>query len=854
MRTSTAANQAAVRLPSIVTCMVQWSVALLLCLLSSRIISAQVAGLASSASVGRAVRVERAPILDGRDDDEAWQRAVVMDQFRQFEPTEDAEPSLRTAVRVVYDDRNVYVLVRSFDPRPDSIISLLARRDVKTTSDQVKVFIDAYHDRRTGVEVGVNAAGVKRDASIYQDATEDLSWDGVWDVSTGIDSLGWVAEFRIPFSQLRFSAGTEHTFGFTVVRDIARRNERVSWPLYRNSRQGIASQLGTLEGISGIERSSRLELLPYVSAQNATELRGEEWTHPQRISGGLDLKYGITDNFTVDATINPDFGQVEADPAVLNLTAFEIRFEERRPFFQEGVGMYKCQPCQGLFYSRRIGRSPQLAASERDPVASTIVGAAKLSGRVRNGLNVGLIEAVTQRESGISGRTIEPQTNYFVGRLVQELREGRSSFGALVTATNRTLDADTDPFLRRAAYAGSVELTHRFARDRYELTSYAAGSHVEGSAEAIALTQANPVHLYQRPDDDVAFDPTRTSLNGSVVSLILAKRVGVVRGQTWLRRASIGMELNDAGLVANVNDQQIRNDITIQSLRPRWFYRRSFNTINTENHWTTEGLPAGNSVQLHSSFEFMNAWGAAATYKVTNLGTAYCISCARGGPALRASPRQRLQLNLEGDTRRAMVPHAEAHGERADGGRSDTRGGSFSLDLRASSQFAMTLGANRERKIDDQQWIANSSGISSELAHFTFARLNQTTMSLTGRLSWTATPTLSLQLYGQPFVSSGGFAQWRELADGRAEAYDARFRPFRIDSVPSGFNVKQFNSNAVVRWEYRPGSTLFVVWQQGRSQRGLNPGTFEFVRDYRDLFSVHPNNTLLVKLSYWLNP
>jgi hypothetical protein len=793
-------------------------------------------------------------VLDGRDDDEVWQRAPVMDQFRQFEPTEDAEPSLRTEVRVVYDDRNLYVLVRSFDPHPDSLISLLSRRDVKTTTDQVRVFIDAYHDRRTGVEVGVNPAGVKRDASIYQDNVEDYSWDGVWDVATGIDSLGWIAEFRVPFSQLRFGGGVQHDFGFAVAREIARRNERVSWPLYRNSRQGIASQFGTLQGISGVERSSRLELLPYVSTQNETVSRGSDWAHPQRISGGLDVKYGVSDNFTVDATINPDFGQVEADPAVLNLTAFEIRFEERRPFFQEGVGLYKCQPCQGLFYSRRIGRTPQLSVSDRDPIASTIMGAAKLTGRVRNGLNLGLIEAITQRELGINGRTIEPQANYFIGRLVQELRQGRSSFGAMVTATNRSLDTDTDPYLRRSGYAGSVEGVHRFNQDRYEVTTYAAGSRVEGSAEAIARTQTGAVHLFQRRDDDVAFDPARTNLTGGVFSFILAKRVGVVRYQTWLRRASIGLELNDAGLVPNVNDQQIKNDITIQSLRPRWFYRRSFNTINTENHWTTDGLPSGNSLQLHSSFEFMNAWGAALTYKVQNLATAYCISCARGGPALRASARQRLQLNVEGDKRRIVVPHAEVYDERADVGRSDTKGGSLSFDLRTSSRFSMTLGATREHKVDDQQWIVNVGAIASDTTHFTFARLNQSTMSLTGRASWTATPTLSLQLYAQPFVSSGAFGRWRELADARAGAYAARFQSYGGSAVPDGFNVKRFNSNAVARWEYRPGSTLFVVWQQGRAQSGVNPGTFEFARDYRDLFSVHPNNTLLVKVSYWLNP
>jgi hypothetical protein len=808
----------------------------------------------SPATTGMAVRAARPPVLDGDETDEVWRTAPPMDQFRQFAPAENGEPTYRTVVRVAYDDRNLYVLVRAYDPHPDSLRAILSRRDVRTQSDQIKIIIDAYNDRRTGVEMAINPAGVKRDASIYQDNIEDLSWDGIWDAATRVDSLGWVAEYRVPFSQLRFAGGDAHTFGFGVWRDIARRNERVAWPAYSSSKQAIASQLGQLQGIGAIQRSSRLELLPYVVTKNTTEARNDDWVHPQKLAAGLDLKYGLTQNLTVDATFNPDFGQVEADPAVLNLTAFEIRFEERRPFFQEGVGLFKCQPCQGSFYTRRIGRAPQLSTSLRDPSATTILGAAKLTGRLARGLSIGVVDALTQHEVGENGTTIEPQTNYFISRLQQAFRGGRSSIGLEATAVNRSLDQWSEPYLRRSAYVGFLEGFHRFAKDRFELASWVGGSTVNGSAHAIALTQLNPVLLYQRPDDHIAFDSTQTNMVGSFVTVALSKIAGALQFSTYLRRATAGEEINDLGLVSAVNDESIRNSVSLRSLKPGSFYRLAYGQIDTENHWTIEGLPSGTSFQLHTGVELLNSWNATLTYRVLNFGTSYCIACARGGPALRQAPRQRIQLDALGDPRGVLIPTGEWYFERGDEGLSYANGGSISFDLRSASRFTMTLGVNAEKRIEDQQWAGNYGSQLSDTTHFTFARLDQTTFGITGRANWTATPTLSLQLYAQPFVSTGTFTNWREIAQARSPSLAARFTEYGGIRNPDGFNFKQFNSNAVVRWEYRAGSTLFVVWQQGRVRSDLGPDTFEFSRDYRDLFRVHPINTLLVKVAYWLNP
>jgi len=806
-------------------------------------------------NIGRAVRVTQAPVLDGRDEDEAWRGAAILEDFRQAEPTEAGEPAFPTSVRVVYDDRYLYAFVRAHDPHPDSIVGRLSRRDLGTNSDQIGLIIDAYHDRRTGVMLGVNPAGVRYDAVVFLDNQSDPAWDGVWEVATRVDSAGWAAEFRVPFSQLRFNDQAEHVFGFGVWRDIARRSQKDAWPpTYRVSRQALMSQMGTLEGLSGIRRSSKLELLPFVTTQNLTEQRPDGWAHPQRAAMGLDLKYGIKENLTLDATINPDFGQVEADPAVLNLTAFEVRFEERRPFFQEGVGMFRCQPCQGIFYPRRIGRTPQRRSDPGDPLFTTILGAAKLTGRFAGGYNLGVIEAVTQREVGVTGKTVEPQTNYFVGRASRDLRGGSTSIGLVTTVVNRSLDDDTRDFLRRDAIMTAIEGFHRFAADRYEFGTYAGRAYVTGSEEAIARTQLSSVHLHQRPDGDARFDSTATDMSGGVVAFSLAKIGGAVRFNTFVRLASTGMELNDLGLVPLINDRSIRNSVSLRSLRPGSWYRSSFSLIDTENHWTSGGLPTGSLVRLHTSYSMLNNWGWALTYTLSNPNTNYCTSCARGGPALRVDPSQSFQVNVSGDNRRAVVPQLEWAVGAADGGRTWERRGAVGADLRLSTRLSTTLSVAASKRADNQQWVANYGHFLSDTTHHTFARLAQTTVSMTARASFTATPLLTFQFYAQPFMSAGSYSYWREIQSARAADYDDRFRPYRSDGAPGGFNFKQFNSNAVVRWEYRSGSTLFFVWQQGRVQDALNRGTFELERDYRDLFRAHPVNTFLVKATYFFNP
>jgi hypothetical protein len=809
-----------------------------------------------AATTATAARAAQPPAVDGRDDDAAWSAATPITAFRQFDPVEDADPSMRTEARVIFDDAHLYVFVRAYDPRPDSIIALLSRRDVRTASDQIKVMIDSYHDRRTGFEFAVNPAGVKRDYYTYDDGPEDVSWDGVWDVATRVDSLGWTAEFRIPLSQLRYAPAESHTFGFMIIRDLARRNERTSWPLMRRSRNGVASQFGDIGGLAGLGSPKRLEIAPYVLARNTGAVRADGIRRSQQGTMGADLKYGLTSNLTLDGTINPDFGQVEADPAVLNLTAFETRFEERRPFFLEGMSIFQFGPDpEQAFYSRRIGRAPQLADLAPDgvdvPGASRILGAGKLTGRVANGTLLGVLAAVTDRtEAG--GTTIEPRTTYVMARSARELRQGESMLGVIASVVDRALTDAESPFLRRAAYSAGVDGRHRFGGARYELTGSFAATSVRGSASAITRTQESSVHQYQRPDDDLVLDTTRTSLAGTSWRVVAKKIAGLVRGSVSYQRISAGFEPNDFGFLGSGDEQNLNTSLRFIPSNPIGSWRNTSLEFYAQRHFTTEGLPTTGLYEAYvsgwrpnGSYYSLDAW-------VDNAGQVYCDGCARGGPALRVSPSWNALFNYFGDPKRRVQPMFAAIYTTADGGRSLLWRVRPYVVVRPSSRFSVELGTRYQYNLDNTQWIDNLGVIGADTTHYLFGRLHQDLLSFTARMDLTIRPTMSLQLYAEPFVTAGRFDDVRELAAPRARAYDARFRPYAGTAPNADFNAKSFHSSVVARWEYRPGSTLFVVWTQGRDQSDRDIGTFSATRDYRNLFAARPDNVFLVKAAYWL--
>ena len=822
----------------------------------------------ASATSATATRARKRPVIDGRDDDEVWRRAQPITDFRQFSPVANGDARFRTEAKVAYDDENFYAFIRMYDPHPDSIMHLLGRRDVRVATDQIKIIIDSYHDRRTGYEFAVNPAGVLRDYSVYNDITEDPSWDGVWEAKATIDSLGWTAEFRIPLSQLRYADAKTHTFGFGVWRDIDRFKERDSWPVYQQSDARFMSQLGTVEKIDGIPSPHRLEVSPYVVAKNVSADPAAGNDRNSKLSAGANIKYGLTSNLTLDATVNPDFGQVESDPSVLNLSAFETFFAEQRPFFLEGTGIYSFQVncsmvnCnnEGLFYSRRIGRAPQLGyryGNATSPTSTTILGATKLTGRLASGTSIGVLDAVTQRASGPLNQTLEPTTNYAVVRAQQDLRGGESGIGVIFTGVNREDDQWTSDLLNRSAYVAASDFRHRFAGRRYEFTGSVDASRISGSPAAMLATQTDAVHYYQQPDGNLHLDPARTSLTGDAEQITFGKvGGGITRFQTSYNRVSAGFDPNDLGYLQRADLQNWSNWFSFDFTTPALFYNSAFLNFNEWNYWNTSGLLIERAVNTNWHFILRDNFEIDLGATASQLPGTFSDRASRGGPAVRHSPFFNSFLQLMGDNRKQLIPMLSFNAGRSDYGRGHYFDINPSVDLRVASQFHMNLGVDYNRNIDDSQWYGNFQD-SVDVTHYTFAHLNQRTLSATLRLDVTASPTLTFQLYASPFVTKGAFSDIRELNDPRAKNYDDRYKPYTDASIlatqPDGFNVKQFRSNAVVRWEYRPGSALFLVWTQQRQDFLNDPGNNTFRGDYGGLFNLHPDNTFLVKMSYWFN-
>ena len=816
-----------------------------------------------------AMRAGQAPVLDGKGDDAVWLLAPRVSDFLQFQPHVDAAPTFRTEFQVAYDARNLYVLVRMHDPHPDSISHALSRRDVRGPSDQIKLIIDSYDDKRSGFEFAVNPDGVKRDFSISNDNEENDSWNGIWDVATNVDREGWSAEFRIPLSQLRYAGSEQHTFGFGVWRDIERLNERESWPQYSPTKSGLASQLGRLAGLQGITSARKVEVTPYLVSRNQQRtVQQNQFARQQQFTTGADLKLGITPNITLDATVNPDFGQVEADPATLNLTAFETFVSERRPFFVEGTGLYQfqlncyivvdCSTNEGLFYSRRIGRSPSLRDEYGDATTASstpISVATKLTGRTHGGLSFGVLDAVTQQVDGVNRQMVEPETNYAVLRAQQDLRGGEAGVSVIGTAVNRSLDALSNPYLHQQAYALGGSFRNRFHNKQYELAGQATVSDVEGTAAAITRTQNSSVHYYQQPGDDYAVDSTRTSLGGHAEQLKFGKYGGgITRFESSIVRQSAGFEVNDIGFLRRADFLNWSTWGALTFKNARSIYNWAQVNGNHWETWTTSGARLENAVNFNGHLGLKNNWDMHLGGTYSGLTPTYCDRCTRGGPLLRKSAALSPWGGFNSDSRRVISGGLWVNLGTSDEGKSTSTSFSPYLNFRVSTRFSANVGANISRDDIDTQWYNNFTD-SVGVTHYSFAHLDQRTVSMSTTLNYTFTPNVTFEFYGQPFVATGAYANPRELsAIPDAAQYDARFQPYAVPAGSnSSFKFTQLRTNAVARWEYRPGSTLFLVWAHGRDDSTNRKPNQSWARDYRDLFALHPDNTFLIKLAYWLN-
>jgi hypothetical protein len=894
-----------------------------------------------SAPVARAVALQGSVTLDGRLDEAVWQTASPITSFTQLDPSEGQPASERTEVYIAYDADALYVAARLFDDGPVS--RRLARRDaVVNDSDWFSVALDSYHDHLTAFRFWVNPDGVRRDELLFSGGSRsgsaaagagggssflerggetDASWEPVWSAAAVVSDSGWTAEMRIPFSQLRFGREQAQTWGLQLERRIARKQEQAFFAFTPKTEPAGVALFGHLEGVQVTAAKLPIEVTPYalgrvlrrpplITPEGGSAFQNPFFKRSEATLGvGADLKYRVTSNFTLDATLNPDFGQVELDPAVVNLTAFETRFDEKRPFFVEGAEIMRFgTSVQGnpeggppqLVYSRRIGRAPQLgvpqgAAYWDGPEATTILGAAKLTGRTADGWSLGLLQAVTEHESAVyvgedrerREAVVEPLANYLAGRLRRDVDGGRTTLGVMTTAVNRRLDEVTElSFLRSAAYTGGVDFRTESQNRLWSVFGSISGSHIRGSTAAIAAAQTASAHYFQRPDaDHLAFDPDATSLSGYRVQVDAGKRAGTWIWNVGLTATSPGYEINDIGFQLNSDRILVDPNITYEKNRPIGPFRRWSLRFGPDFDFNYGGDLIRAISMLTFQSQFQNYWTGSA--RLNYIAPVMSDRLTRGGPLARL-PRGWLGgATLGTDPRKQYV---------VDGGLTLTRDAehmsqtqaNVSLRLKPAPNWDIQIGPNLNSTRLPAQYVTtvkDPTAVSTFGRRYVFAGLDQTTLGIDTRVNVTFTPSLSLQMYAQPFFASNDFGDLKELRAPRT--YDflvygrdvgttekAAWARTVVDPDGAGpataflvedrdFNLNSLRGNAVLRWEWRPGSTMFLVWQQDRAGRlgaldaeslGREIGDFDVRTSLDDLFNTRSTNVLVLKVSYWLNP
>ncbi|UCF18946.1 MAG: carbohydrate binding family 9 domain-containing protein [Gemmatimonadota bacterium] len=861
--------------------------------------------------------------IDGRPNEYAWQRAVSVTEFVQGEPVENAPAEQATEVKVLYDESALYVSAIMHDWQPTRIADQLVRRDENGQYDYFELSLDPNNDRRTGYRFRVSAAGVQRDVYLFDDVREDEAWDAIWESAVNRDSLGWTAELRIPLSQLQYNAAdTLQSWGVNFSRRRLVSNERTYFALESRVRHGKVSVFARLEGLHFPNSARHIEVRPYVltSAHAAPAEAGDPFFDGSELDGrlGLDMRLGLGASPTLDLTFNPDFGQVEVDPAVINLTAFETFFPEKRPFFVENAQIFDFNLSgrrNQLFYSRRIGREPQgQLPDETDysdvPGETTILTAAKLTGRSARGLSLGGLLALTGSETGksfdselgiIEEFTVEPASQYGVLRAVQDLRQGATQLGAILTATHRNLPDDSNfDFLVSNAYSLGIDFEHNWggpgSRD-WALWGYFAGTHIRGSDAALLEVQQSSNHYFQRPD------ATRFSLDSAATSLTGVNwRVQFERrsarhwtGALWLGEISPGFEANDLGFLTDGERLDGGFRIGYQEITPGSLFRSYQLRLFTVHNWRHEALDdvlswsswdrahkSGN-YSLDGEFEFLNYWQVEleTRYRPETLSD----TDTRGGPLMIDPASTTYEIGLRTD-RRAPVflePRFEYTSQHRGGYRWQSE---MEIAVRPAPSVELQLRPQYGQEREPAQYVTQTDDVGFQPTYgkrYLFSDLKRQQISLDTRMSVAFNPKLTLQFFAQPLISAGNYLTYKQLD--RSESFefdvfeegsaaldgdevtcvggrtctvdDERYVDFEGDGSVDfsfsdrNFNIRSLRLNAVLRWEYRPGSTLFLVWQQNRRDRA-DIGDFDLGRDLDALGSIGAENVFIVKVNYWL--
>ncbi len=837
------------------------------------------------------------PNIDGKLDDEAWEQVEWGGDYIQREPYDNQAPTQNTAFKVLYDDKYLYIGARCYDTEPDKIVRRMSRRD-GFEGDWVEFNIDSYYDKRTAFSFTISASGVKGDEFISNDGNNwDTSWDPIWYVRTQIDDEGWTAEIKIPFSQLRYGNKENHIWGLQSTRRDFRMEERSVWQHIPQNSNTWVSDFGELHGLKGIKPQKQIELQPYTVLK--VDSYEPEVGNPFRdgsdfsINGGLDGKVGVTSDLVLDFTVNPDFGQVEADPAALRLDGFEVFFQERRPFFVENRNLFNGNFNGGnLFYSRRVGGNPKgypgLNGNEfaDAPDNTTIWGAAKFSGKTKNGLSIGIMETITAEERAnirnvVNGEerkeVIEPLTNYFVGRLMQDFSGGNTVIGGMFTATNRRLNDGVDmDWLRKSAYSGMFDVTHRWNDQKWFVNARAMFSKVNGSEQSILNTQTSIQRLFQRPDaTHLSIDSTATSLVGHGGTFLIGRNAGnkKVNFEASLNWLSPSLELNDIGFLANADQithgfwmyYRIGQPFSVfRNMRFNYSHRTNFD-FGGHNRFMYMGA------NHHAQFKNFWGYGTGVNFNFNNKPT----SALRGGPTMYFNPNFSHWMYISSDERKKVRIFLNAFNVFAQQNISRITGFDGEIRYRPTRTVELSASPWFEYNRRSFQYVTNLSTENGD--RYINASIKQKTFGTSFRVNYTIRPNLTIQYYGQPFISRGEYFNFKHISNPMARnseeridlfenvEYNEETNRYAIDENNDGitdytiynpnFVFMQFRSNLVLRWEYIPGSELFFVWSQSTdsfTSDFTNPDDVRLMPYLMDnLFPDQKiNNTFLIKATY----
>jgi hypothetical protein len=856
-----------------------------------------------------AVRISEKINIDGILSENAWKRPGFT-QLIQQEPNQGNPPTQRSEVWVAYDDAAIYFACKLYDNHPDSILARLVRRDFVygDPSDGVVLYLDSYGDKRSGYLFYVNAAGSMADGILLNDNKQtDLSWDAVWNGASHIDRDGYNIEMRIPFSQLRFKESSQQVWGIDVERFISRTAETDMIAYTPRNENGFASRFPELLGIEGITPSTHLELLPYSTGKGEFGVNDPNNPfnpgHKYSPGLGLDIRAGLGNSLTLNGTINPDFGQVELDPAVVNLTDVETVFQEKRPFFTEGVNIYQfgnggtnnnwnfnwSDP--RIFYSRRIGRAPQGQLPAYDyadvPNGTHILGAAKISGRILNDWQVGTIQSLTQREFAdiqLNGQRsefqVEPLTYYGVFRIRKDFDQGLRGLGLLSTYTNRFFNNSElrNTIDKNALVAGADGWTFLDNDRTYVLTGWTAVSRIAGNRQRMTDLQTSPTHYFQRPDASYErVDSSATSLTGYAGRLMLNKNRGPLTVNAAIGWLSPGFEVNDLGYGSYSDLINMHAAVSYSFPMPSDYYQFAGISLATYGAFNFGGIKTGQGYYTQGYINFSDLYGGDFSFMYNPVSLNARLT--RGGPLTLNPVNRSYNIDLNSDSRKWWYVYM--NGNASYGENASTKEISATLQIMVSPTLTIQIGPDIARGIYNAQWVkafADPTAVNTFGNRYLFARLDQKTAAANIRADWILSPTLSLQVYMQPLIVSGKYSDFKTLQKPRSYEFltygengstivnnltaNGNIGSYTIDPDGAGpasaktiynpdFNYLSLRGSAVLRWEYLPGSTLYFVWTQTRQD--IEPtGEFNFGHSFNSLFNLNADNIFLIKISYWL--